>query len=138
VHFQFADAFETGFIGDQAVGQAHAHITQHGGVGEIALPAGDRQLGGEVVHHRVGQPQVAFGVLEIDRIDLVRHGGGTHFAFNGSLFEVTERDVTPDVAVEVQQDGVEAHQSVEVFGDPVVRFDLCGKGIEGQSQPLDE
>ena len=118
--------------------QAHAHVTQHGGVGQVALPAGHRQFGGQVIHDGVGQAQVAFGVFEVDRVDLVRHGGGTHFAFHGFLLEVAQGDVAPHVPVEVEQDGVEAHQGVEVLGHAVVGFDLGGIGVEGQSQAFHE
>ena len=64
----------------------------------------------------------------------MRHGGGAHFAFHGALLEVAQGNVAPDVTIEVQQDGVETHQCVEVFGDAVVRFDLGGEGVEGEPQ----
>ena len=56
------------------------------------------------LQHGVGQAEVAFGILEVDRIDLVRHGRRADFAGLELLLEEAERDVAPDVAVEVDQD----------------------------------
>ncbi len=124
--------------GDQAVRQPHAQVAHHGGVGEVTLPAGDGQLAGEVVEDRVGQAQVALGVLEVDGIDLVRHGGGAHLAGHGALLEVAQGDVAPEVPVQVDQDGVEAAQDVEQLRHAVVGFDLGGVGVPAQPQGLDE
>src|SRR5690606_30725722 len=74
VELEFADAFEAGFVGDHAVGEADTEVAQHGGVGQIALPAGNRQFARQVLEQCVGDTQVAFGVFEVDRVDLVRHG----------------------------------------------------------------
>ena len=87
-----------------------------------------------MLEDRVGDTQVALGVFEVDRVDLVRHGRGADFAGHGLLLEVTEGDVAPDVAVEVDQDGVEAGDGVEQLGDVVVRLDLGGVGVPAQAQ----
>jgi hypothetical protein len=50
------------------------------------------------------------------------------------LFETGEGDVDPDVAVEVEQNGVEARQCVEQLGHVVVRLDLNGEGILHEAQ----
>ena len=55
---------------------------------------------------------------------LVGHGGGAHFAGDGALFEVAEGDVGPGVAVEVQQDVVEAHHCIVQLRYVVVRLYL--------------
>jgi hypothetical protein len=68
----------------------------------------------------------------------VRHGGGTHLAGLHLLLEVAERDVAPDVAAQVEQDGVEARHRVEELGHVVVRLDLDGVGVELEPQRLDE
>ncbi|MNM73172.1 hypothetical protein D3C81_848900 [compost metagenome] len=116
------------------MGEADTEVAQYGGVGQVALPAGDRQLARQVLEQCVGDAQVAFGVLEVDRVDLVRHGRRTDFASDGALFEITQGDVAPDVAVEVDQDGVEAGDRVEQLGNVVVRFDLRGVRVEAQAQ----
>ncbi|KAF1023298.1 MAG: hypothetical protein GAK37_03259 [Pseudomonas sp.] len=116
------------------MGKTDAQVTQYGGVGEVALPAGDRQLAGQVLEQCVGDAQVAFGVFEVDRVDLVRHGRRTDFASDGALLEVAQGDVAPDIAIEVDQDGVEARNGVEQLGDVVVRLDLRGVRVEGQAQ----
>ena len=87
-----------------------------------------------MLEHGVGQTQIAFGVLEVDGVDLVRHGGGADFAGDGALLEVAQGNVTPHIAVEVDQDGVEAGHGVEQLGDIVVRLDLGGVGVPGQTQ----
>ena len=89
-----------------------------------------------MLEDRVGDAQVAFGVLEIDRVDLVRHGGRADLAGHGLLLEVAEGDVAPHVAVEIDEDGVEARDGVEQLGDVVVRLDLGGIGVPGQAQVL--
>ncbi len=118
------------------MGKANAQIAQHGGVGQVALPAGDRQLAGQVLHDRVGDAQVAFGVFEVDRVDLVRHGRGADFTRNGLLFEVAEGDIGPDIAIKVDQNGIEARDCIEQLGDVVVRLDLGGVRVELQAQGL--
>ena len=57
-----------------AVRQANAQVTQHGGVREIALPPGNRQFLTEVSQNGVSNAQITFGILKVDRVDLVRHG----------------------------------------------------------------
>ena len=52
----------------------------------------------EVREQRIGEAEVAFGVLEVDRVDLVRHRRRADFAGLQRLLEVAQRDVAPDVA----------------------------------------
>ena len=87
-----------------------------------------------MLQHRVGHAEVAFGIFEVDRVDLVRHGRGADLASLGALLEVAERDITPDVAAQVQQDRVGAGDRVEHLGHIVMRLDLYGVRIKGQSQ----
>ena len=44
-----------------------------------------------------------FGILEIDGIHFMRHGGGANFSFDHALLEVPERDVGPNIAAEIDQ-----------------------------------
>ena len=115
--------------GDQRVPERDAEVAQHGRIGEIALPARDRQLLGEMAQQRIGDPAVAFRILEIDRIDLVRHGGGADLAGHGALAQVAEGDVAPDIAAQVDEDDVDGGERIAVFGDPVVRLDLRRPGV---------
>src|SRR3546814_17955902 len=72
-HFPYPTLFRSQRIkSDQCVAERGAERAQYGRVGQVALPAADRQLGGEVFEQRVGDAEVALGVLEVDRIDLVR------------------------------------------------------------------
>src|SRR3546814_7676699 len=75
-------------------------IAQHRRVGEIALPTRDRQLLGEMLKDGVGDAEVAFGILEVDRVDLVWHRRAANFAGNGALLEVADRDIAPEIAAE--------------------------------------
>ena len=70
--------------------QRHAEVAQHRRVGEVALPARNRQLLREVTQQRIGDAEIAFGILEIDRIDLVRHGRGADFTGDGALAQIAE------------------------------------------------
>ncbi len=66
----------------------------------------------------------------------MRHGRGADFTGDRLLLEVTEGDIAPDIAIEVDQDGVEASDRVEQLGDVVVRLDLSGVRVELQAQGL--
>ena len=89
-----------------------------------------------MIQQRVGHSQIAFGVLEVDGVDLVRHGRGTDFAGHGSLTEIADGDVAPKIAAEIQQHGVGPHHRVEKFRHVVVRLDLNGIGVPVQPQIL--
>jgi hypothetical protein len=91
-----------------------------------------------VTQQRIGQTEVSFRVLEIDRIDLVRHRRRADLASLELLPEETERDITPQVTVQVDQNQVGAGKGVEQFRHGVVRLDLNGIGIELQAQRFDE
>jgi hypothetical protein len=90
----------------------------------------NRQLFGHVPQQRVGETEVAFGVLEVDRIDLVRHRRRPDLAFLDALAEVTEGDVAPNVAIEIDEHRVGARDRIEQLGHVVVRLDLRRVGIE--------
>ena len=91
-----------------------------------------------MLEHGVGQPEVAFRVFEVDRIDLVRHRRRADLAGLHLLLEEAERDVAPDVAVEVDQDRVGAREGVVQLGHRVVRLDLDRVGVEFEAERLDE
>ncbi len=84
--------------------------------------------------HRVGKAQIRFGVLEIDGIDFVWHRRASHLSRDDFLLEIAHRDVSPDVAREIEGDEVEAAQRVEKLRDIIVRFDLRGERIVRQPQ----
>src|SRR5690554_2161643 len=138
VDFQLAQAFQGGFVGNQAVGETNTQVAQYGRVGQVTLPAGNRQLGRQVAEDGVGDAQVAFGVFEVDGVHLVGHGRGANFAGHRLLLEVTQRDVAPDVPVQVDQDGVEAGNGIIQLGDVVVGLDLGSVRVPVQAQALDE
>ena len=61
----------------------------------------------------IGNTEIAFAVFKIDGIDFVRHGARPDLSGFDFLFEIFHRDVLPEIAVEVYQDGIDAAQSVE-------------------------
>ncbi len=123
-------------VAEHRMAERHSHVAQHRAVGEVALPAADRQLLRQMRQQRVGQAEVALGVLEVDRVHLVRHGRRTDFAFLEPLLEVTQAHIAPDVARPVDQDRVGARDRVEQLGHPVVRLDLDRVRIEAQAQRI--
>src|SRR3990172_2091377 len=122
--------------GEQRVAERRARVPERGRVREIALPARHRELLREGAQQRGGDPDVALGVLEVDRVHLVRHGGGSDLAFFRLLSEIAERDVAPQVAVQVEQHAVGARIRVEQLRVGVVRLDLRGVRVELQPEPL--
>ena len=121
-----------------AVPERHAEVAHDRGVGQVALPARHRQLLGEVPQHRVRESGVALGILEGDGVHLVRHGRRSDLAGDRLLREVAERDVTPGIAAEVDEDRVRPRERVAVGRDPVVRLDLRRVLIHREPEPLDE
>ncbi len=87
-----------------------------------------------MVEQRICQTQVAFRVFEVNRVNLVRHGGRADFASDSALFEVTQADITPDITIEVDQNGVKAGNRIKQFSDIIVRLDLSGVRVPGQTQ----
>ena len=134
VQFQLVQASQQRGIGQRGITQGHAHVAQHGAVGQVALPAADGQLFREVAQQCVGQAQVAFGVFKVDRVDLVRHGAGANLAGLQALLEVAQAHIAPDVAREVYQNGVGARHGIKQLGHVVVRLDLDAVGLEREAQ----
>ena len=134
VELELAQAGRQAGVGQRGVAEGHADVAQHRAVGQVALPAADRQLLAQVAQQRVGEAEVALGVLEVDRVDLVRHGRRADLALLQALLEVAQAHVAPDVAREVDQDGVGARHRIEQLGHVVVRLDLDAVGLEGEAQ----
>ena len=66
----------------------------------------------------------------------MRHGGRTDFTGFGFLLEVTDGDITPEIAVQVQQNRVSTGKGIEHFCHVVMRFDLDGVRVVHQTQTL--
>mmetsp|Transcript_15870 Transcript_15870/g.47621 ORF Transcript_15870/g.47621 Transcript_15870/m.47621 type:complete len:824 (-) Transcript_15870:159-2630(-) len=126
VHQQLAQAALDGRQRDEGVPEGHADVPQDRGVREVALEPADGKLLGEVLENRVGDAQVALGVLEVDGVHLVGHGAGADLAGDDLLLEVLRHDVHPDVAAEIEQDRVDALHRVEDGAHVVVVLDLRG------------
>ena len=66
----------------------------------------------------------------------MRHGRGTDLAGFRALFEIPQRDVAPDIAIQVEQYGVGTGKGIKQFGHVIVRLDLDGVRIERQTQSV--
>ena len=104
----------------QGVSESHTDITQDRRIGEVALPAGHGELLCEMTQQRVGNTQVAFGVLKVDRIHLVGHGRRSDFPGQDLLPEIAERNVAPKITTQVNENRVVTRQRITVFRDPVM------------------
>ena len=87
-----------------------------------------------MLEHGVRHADVTFRVFEIDGVNLVGHGGGANLAGDGPLLEVPDGDVAPDVAVKIEDDGVEPLDAVEQLGHVVVGFDLRDVRLERETE----
>ena len=75
-------------------------------------------------------------VLETNRVDLVRHGGGTSGTLDRHLGEHAAGDVHPHVHAQVVHDAVGVGDGGVQLGLPVVAFDLRGQRVPGQAHAV--
>ena len=112
------------------------NIAQDGGVRQVALQTADRQLGSEELQNGIGDAQVTLGILVVDGVHLVGHSTGAYLASLNLLLEVVHGDIHPEVAAEVDDDGVDAAHGVEDGTKPVVVADLRGVLLTLQTELL--
>ena len=122
--------------GEQGVAERGTDVALGGRIGQIALPTGFHQRGGEGVEQRAADLEVGFGVLETNRVDLVRHGGGTSGTLDRHLGEHAAGDVHPHVHAQVVHDAVGVGDGGVQLGLPVVAFDLRGQRVPGQAHAV--
>ena len=85
--FQDVRTAQRGGVREQGVAQANAQVAQDCRIRQVALPARDRQLGGQVRHAGVGHAQVALAVLKVDGVHLRTARMHTMSAYlEGSMF----------------------------------------------------
>ena len=97
----------------RAVTHGDTDVAQDGGVGEVALQTADGQFLCQEPQHGIGHAHVALAVLEVDGVHLVGHGARAHLAGLDLLLEILHGDIHPEVAVEVDDDGVDAAHGIE-------------------------
>src|SRR5882762_9311465 len=55
-----------------------------------------------------GHAEIAFRILEVDRVHLMRHCRAARFILIDPLLEIIHRDIGPDVPAEIDQDRIDA------------------------------
>ena len=121
---------------EHGVAQRGADVALRGGIGQIALPTGFDQRCGQRVEQRAGDLQIGFRVFETNRIDLVRHGGGSGSTLDWNLGEHSTGDVHPHIHAQVVQNAVGVADGAIQFGLPIMRFDLSGERIPRQTHAV--
>lgn len=124
--------------GNEGVGKWDTYIPEDGGISEVTLQPGDRELSGKVFKEGIGESEITFGVFKVNGIDLMWHGGRAHFVGLDTLFEIPHGDVLPIVTGEVDENGIDAFEGVKESSEVVVIGNLCGVGFSGQVKGVEE
>ena len=97
-----------------------AHVAQYRRVGQVALQTAYRQFLCQELQHSICHTHVTLRVLEVYGVYLMWHSTAPHLAGLDFLLEVLHRDVHPEVAIQVNDNGINAAHSVENGSQPVV------------------
>src|SRR5690606_2251609 len=73
----------------------------------------------------IGYSQIPFGVLKIDRVYLVGHGGRSYFTSFYFLFKIVHGNIGPKIPVQIYNYGIYPLEAVEQGGHMVIMFYLC-------------
>src|SRR3989338_8909309 len=130
VDADFAEAARDRAIADVGVSERDSEGALHGRIGEVALETRYRELSGIEFKEGVREPQVAFRILEIYRIDLVRHRGGADFSLFRLLRKPAVAYIPPHILRKIYEDSVDPAKVVEKLRKRVVRLDLGRAGIK--------
>src|SRR5665647_2537856 len=68
--------------------------------------------------------EITFGILEIYRVYLMRHGRGTNFTCFDFLLEILHRYIAPHIAAQINQYGIDALHIIEKRCLVIVMFNL--------------
>src|SRR3712207_1038915 len=93
--------------------ERHAHIAQHGRIGQVTLQARNRKFYRQVLEKSVRQSEVSFGILKVYRIHLMRHSARTYLSGFNFLLEVFHRDILPKVTIHVHHHRIDAFHCIE-------------------------
>src|SRR3989344_2322859 len=88
-----------------------------------------------MLEEAVGHAEVAFGILEVDGIYLVRHRRRAHLPSLGFLHQPAVTYVAPNILRKIDNDGVDAPQVVEQLRVRIMWLYLSGRGIELEPYP---
>jgi len=130
------------FVGDDTVDERGAPATLHCGVGEIALHARNGKLLRQVGEQGVGNTKVSLRILEVDGVDLMRHGRRSDLTLDHLQLQQISHDVHPHVPTVTEQNRVESGEMVAQFRLVIVALDLRAESLVGQAEfgnvPLSE
>src|SRR5690606_31988764 len=98
---------------DQRVPHWQSDVSGHRTISEIPLKTRDGEFFCEKMKHRIGQPEIAFSILKIDRVDFMGHSRRTYLTGYDFSFEIILRYVLPDVAAQINQDGIAPPDGLE-------------------------
>ena len=103
----------------------NTYIAQHGRVRQITLQTTDRQFLCQKTKNGIGYAHITFRILKINRVHLMGHCTRTDLTGLDFLFEILHRDIHPEIAVQVNNNGINTAHSIKDCTQPVVVRDLC-------------
>ena len=136
VENELAQSLQRALNGNHAMAERHTDIAEHGGIGQVALQAADGQFLCQELQDGIGDAEITLRILIVDRIDLMRHGTGTHLAGLDFLLEILHGDIHPEIAVEVDDNGIDTTDGIEDGTHLVVVANLRGVLLTLQPQLL--
>ena len=78
-----------GLVALETVGKGITEVSHNCRVGQVSLEPGYRQLVSEMSKQGNGHAEVSLSILEVNRVDLVRHGGRADLTSHILLLEIT-------------------------------------------------
>src|SRR5688572_9590923 len=84
------------------------------------------------------EAEIPFGIVKINRVDLLRHRRRTHFAFDDRLFQISITDVAPDVLRKVNEDGIGQAHRIKITNPIIVGKDLSREQIRLKTKTRDK
>ena len=102
----------------------NTNIAQNRAIGKVALQTAHGKFLRKELQQGVGNAQVSLTIFEINRVYFVRHSTRPYLACFDLLLEILHRDIHPEVAVEVDDDRIEAADGIEDSGQRIIVADL--------------
>ena len=68
--------------------------------------------------------QITFGIFKINRVYFMWHSRRANFPCFYFLFEIIERDISPDIFTQIKQNGIDAFHGIAKGRKAIVVFNL--------------